>query len=213
MSSPIKILDYKHHDNFISEFLFDVEALNLKEIIKYFEVMAKSEQYMPSIEPRTDIRTKDTQLFLNQTLSYGDSISEAAMANTMSVYYQWHKVVGLGLGEYMEKYEILKTRGYEHKFCKIQRTKPSEGFHTWHYDAGTVSPHRQLVTLLYLNGDFDGGETEFLYQNVRIKPQAGKFIIFPPFWTHTHRGNPPIGGTKYIVTSWADCFPQFKGSA
>ena len=145
MSSPIKILDYEHHDNFISEFLFDADVLNLKDIIKYFEVMAKSDQYMPLIKPRTDIKTKDTQLFINQILSYGDAISEATMANTMSVYYQWHKVVGLALEEYMEKYEILKTRGYEHKFCKIQRTNPSEGFHTWHFDAGTVSPHRHLI--------------------------------------------------------------------
>ena len=35
MSSPIKILDYEHHDNFISEFLFDADVLNLKDIIKY----------------------------------------------------------------------------------------------------------------------------------------------------------------------------------
>ena len=55
---------------------------------------------------------------------------------------------------------------------------------------------------LYLNDDFEGGETEFLYQNRRELPVAGDVIIFPAGYTHTHRGNPPIGGTKYIATSW-----------
>ena len=34
------------------------------------------------------------------------------------------------------------------------------------------------------------------------KPVAGDVLIFPCGYTHTHRGNPPIGGTKYLVTSW-----------
>ena len=64
------------------------------------------------------------------------------------------------------------------------------------------SAHRQFVIQLYLNDEFDGGETEFLYQNKREKASAGDVIIFPCSFTHTHRGNPPIGGTKYLVTSW-----------
>ena len=27
-------------------------------------------------------------------------------------------------------------------------------------------------------------------------------IIFPCAYTHVHRGNPPIGGVKYLATSW-----------
>ena len=54
----------------------------------------------------------------------------------------------------------------------------------------------------YLNDEFDGGETEFLYMNKRISAKQGRIIIFPAGFTHTHRGNPPIGGEKYIATSW-----------
>ena len=56
---------------------------------------------------------------------------------------------------------------------------------------------------LYLNDDFEGGETEFLYQNRREEAKQGDVLIFPCYFTHTHRGNPPIGGTKYTATSWA----------
>ena len=58
------------------------------------------------------------------------------------------------------------------------------------------------VVQIYLNEEFEGGETEFLYFNQRIKPKLGRLIIFPCAFTHTHRGNPPIGGTKYIASTW-----------
>jgi len=54
----------------------------------------------------------------------------------------------------------------------------------------------------YLNDNFEGGETEFLYLNKRVSAKQGRIIIFPAGFTHVHRGNPPIGGEKYIVTSW-----------
>jgi hypothetical protein len=56
--------------------------------------------------------------------------------------------------------------------------------------------------MVYLNDVLDGGETEFLYQSRRVKPREGRVVIFPVQWTHTHRGNPPLSGEKYIATSW-----------
>ena len=31
---------------------------------------------------------------------------------------------------------------------------------------------------------------------------AGALLIAPAAFTHTHRGNRPVGGDKYIATSW-----------
>ena len=33
-------------------------------------------------------------------------------------------------------------------------------------------------------------------------PIPTALLIFPASFTHTHRGNPPLGGSKYIATSW-----------
>ena len=55
---------------------------------------------------------------------------------------------------------------------------------------------------LYLNDIEEGGETEFLDQNRRIKAQKGTMVIFPAAWTHVHRGNPPLNKDKYIGTGW-----------
>lgn len=85
----------------------------------------------------------------------------------------------------------------------IQRTLPGEYFH-WHVDSGSHSfADRQLVAIWYLNDvEGPGGETEFKHQNIKIKPEAGKLLLFPPFWTHEHRGVKLEQGVKYIATTW-----------
>jgi len=64
--------------------------------------------------------------------------------------------------------------------------------------------NRIMVSMLYLNDVEEGGETEFLFQSQRFKPKEGTFLIFPGTYTHMHRGNPPLSGEKYIVTSWIE---------
>lgn len=62
--------------------------------------------------------------------------------------------------------------------------------------------HRVLLWTIYLNGVPEAGETEFFYQKRKIQPRAGSLLIAPAGFTHTHRGNTPAGGDKYIATSW-----------
>ncbi len=85
----------------------------------------------------------------------------------------------------------------------IQRTRPGEFYH-WHVDGGSHEfAYRQLVAIWYLNDvDGPGGETEFKQQGLKIKPERGKLIVFPPFWTHEHRGVTLERGIKYIATTW-----------
>ena len=81
------------------------------------------------------------------------------------------------------------------------------GYPYWHseqypkHDMGEAL-HRVLLWTVYLNDGFEAGETEFLYQQRRIKPKAGSLLLAPAAFTHTHRGNRPQGGDKYIATSW-----------
>jgi hypothetical protein len=81
------------------------------------------------------------------------------------------------------------------------------GYPYWHSEAYPKldhgeALHRVLLWTIYLNDGFDGGETEFFYQGRRIAPRTGSLLIAPTAFTHTHRGNMPRGGDKYIATSW-----------
>ena len=91
----------------------------------------------------------------------------------------------------------------------IQRYLPSEGFYKWHTERGEANgkqSNRHLVFMTYLNDITDGGETEFLYQNTKIKPEKGLTIVWPTDWTHTHRGCVSNTETKYILTGWASYY-------
>ena len=90
----------------------------------------------------------------------------------------------------------------------LQRyTAGQGGYPYWHCELYPRDPscetlHRHVLWTLYLNDGFAAGETEFLYQGRRIAPKTGSLLIAPAAFTHTHRGNRPEGGDKYIATSW-----------
>jgi len=90
----------------------------------------------------------------------------------------------------------------------LQRYEADQGgypyWHCEHYpkDRNSESLHRTLLWTAYLNDGFEAGETEFYYQRRKINPQTGAFLIAPASFTHTHRGNQPKNGAKYIATSW-----------
>ena len=63
-------------------------------------------------------------------------------------------------------------------------------------------PTRDISVVGYLNDDFEGGETFFDRQNVKVKPQKGSVVVFPSYYTHPHQSLPVIRGTKYAFTTW-----------
>jgi len=87
---------------------------------------------------------------------------------------------------------------------KIQKTLPTEGYHVWHIEHGKgyENEPRAFVFSIYLNDVEEGGETEFLHFSKRVKPKTGRIVIWPAGFPYIHRGNSPLSGEKYILTSW-----------
>ena len=87
---------------------------------------------------------------------------------------------------------------------KIQKTLPTEGYHVWHIEHGKgfSNESRAFVYSIYLNDVEEGGETEFLHFSKRVNPKTGRIVIWPAAFPYLHRGNPPLSGEKYILTSW-----------
>lgn len=110
--------------------------------------------------------------------------------------------LGLAIREFRESYPYFKGPFKDSGYA-IQRTNPGEFYH-WHIDGGSHEfSQRQLVAVWYLNDvPGPGGTTDFSFQDVKIRPEAGKLLLFPPFWTHEHRGATLQQGIKYIATTW-----------
>jgi prolyl 4-hydroxylase len=87
----------------------------------------------------------------------------------------------------------------------LQYYRPGAGFHGAHTErTGKHFPNtaRHLVFMTYLNDVTDGGETEFIQQEIKINPRKGLTLIWPADWTYTHRGITSLTQGKYIVTGW-----------
>ena len=110
--------------------------------------------------------------------------------------------------DYSLMYPTLKDLGkIRSTTVKMQKTPPMGGYHLWHceHNPGASMSSRVLVYILYLNTlkPEENGETEFIFQQTRIKPEENLLVIWPAAFTHTHRGNPVYGeNSKYIVTGW-----------
>jgi Rps23 Pro-64 3,4-dihydroxylase Tpa1-like proline 4-hydroxylase len=97
---------------------------------------------------------------------------------------------------------------YEVTSWQIQKYSHDQhgGYYAFHHEVSSRSSmHRVMSYILYLNDIDEGGETEFLHQGIRIKPEVGKLVFFPAYFTHTHRGNPVLSKQdKYIMTGWME---------
>ncbi len=145
---------------------------------------------------------------IGQTVSQDNSIKKTTDL-VVSGKDHWKDVdnnlfrsMGIAIKEFREAYPYFKGP-FKDMGYGIQRYNPGEYYH-WHIDGGSHDfSQRQLVAIWYLNDvPGPGGETEFLFQNIKIKPEKGKLVLFPPFWTHEHRAVTLNEGVKYIATTW-----------
>ena len=111
------------------------------------------------------------------------------------------------IDQFFQRYPVQDNyRGLMVSGFKIQKTLPQQGYHVWHCEhTNCPSSNKSLLAwAIFLNDVDDGGELEFLYQSLRVKPKRGDIVIWPAGFTHMHRGNPPLSGVKYIITGWMD---------
>jgi hypothetical protein len=190
-------------DNFIGTFdnYFDEELLN--RYINHFNQMtslglSNDRGNIPSTE------IKDNSIDLISSNFWGVSKNELDVSYLSSPFLDvfFQKIYP----QYVKKFDYInKLERHTIYEIKIQKTSPKEGYHSWHSETG--GPHnrnRLLAFTLYLNDVEEGGETEFLYQSIRIKPKKNRLIIWPAAFTHVHRGNPPLSNEKYIITGWVE---------
>lgn len=201
--SEQKQLDQRPVDFEIKNFVGVFKNAYTKEfcetVIKYYEDMAFAGHGQTRFQSDGDPRTfrDDTQLF-SEEIEYVPLRRVTREFNKLF----WSSFFPV----YENEYSALKNSGRHANYAfKVQKTKIGGGYHVWHYESSNRDASNRLLTwILYLNDVQDGGETEFLYQHMRIKPEQGTLVIWPAAFTHTHRGNPPLSNEKYIVTGWTE---------
>ncbi len=189
---PLQTINEIKPNSFIFEQLNSLSQDFCADVIQRFE-NAKDEQYEGRIGQLAD---------KNSSIKKSTDLVVSGKEHWKDVDRALFRSLGLAIKEFREAYPYFKGP-FKDMGYGIQRTNPGEHYH-WHIDGGSHEfSHRQLVAIWYLNDvPGPGGETEFLFQNIKVKPEVGKLILFPPFWTHEHRGVILEQGVKYIATTW-----------
>jgi hypothetical protein len=192
-------MDSNTINNFIGVFKNAYTKEYCEKIIKYYEDMVSSGygQNRFQNENVSKIYKDDELIFANEI----DYIPLRVLAQDFNQVF-WGKYFPI----YEQEYAVLKESGRHTNYeLKIQKIKVGGGYHVWHFESDTRENSQRLLTwMVYLNDVHEGGETEFLYQHMRIKPEQGTLVIWPAAFTHTHRGNPPLCNDKYIITGWTE---------
>lgn len=189
-------------DNFIGIYENALAIEHCTSIINYFESLRQYNFVINQEEYTTQATIrKDESVFLFHpdviTLPKGSPIVFPFLESFWKCYEH-----------YTKEFEVLQTAAKHGLYMmRIQRTDQGGGFHNWHFEnTGNETSNRLVTFMLYLNDVAEGGETEFLYLHKRIKPKVGTLLLWPSTYSHTHRGNPPLSGTKYIITGWLTYF-------
>ena len=192
-------------DNFIGVFDNALSKEHCEELIKVYEGSVELNYAISRKDMGKEKIYQDNNLvFVGSKTYVKDDIFFDAVQPPVQ---QFVNLAWTSYEEYAKKYGVLTSLA-SHRFydsVKIQKTKPSEGYHVWHCEQDNrKNGSRLLLVMVYLNDVEEGGETEFLYQSRRVKPKQGTMVICPSSFTHTHRGNPPLTGDKYMINGWIE---------
>jgi hypothetical protein len=185
-------------DNFIGVYDNYITPEDCNKAIKIFEDNDKFNKTVNRIgsEQTSVLKKQDQQYF--------------AAANNLDVWWKELKPMmvnfDLAWNHYAENTGAKDAYQVPFHFTclKIQKTLPTEGYHVWHIEHGKGFDNeaRAFVFSIYLNDVEEGGETEFLHFSKRVRPKTGRIVIWPAGFPYIHRGNSPLSGKKYILTSW-----------
>lgn len=186
-------------DNFIGKFENAFDDKFCASVIKYYDTLSEQGFTHTRQDEGAPKLAKDGSFAFSSSdpnLHHSGDINKAFTKTFWDYCYR----------QYAEKFSVLQDAGSHSVYAtKIQKTDVGQGYHTWHFETMTrTTANRILQYIVYLNDVEEGGETEFLYIPKRIKPTKGTLLLFPAGFTHTHRGNPPISNTKYIITGWVE---------
>lgn len=96
------------------------------------------------------------------------------------------------------QYENLTSTDY----CVKQYTKDKDYTDT-HIDTDTKETYNRMVAwVLFLNDVEEGGEFEFEYSGLKVKPEKGKVLMFPCNYLFPYRVNTPKSNDLTIMTGY-----------
>ncbi len=150
-------------------------------------------------------KTEDIGFEKATIISDGDAVSAPEIRNNDRVVFdsekltaQWWFRFESQLPEYVKEWNALalneRLRFYRYKQAQIFRFHRDTPFER-------KGQRSKLSLIIYLNNDFEGGETDF--RKFKVSPLKGAALVFPH--QLLHEGAPVTSGVKYAVRTDIMC--------
>jgi prolyl 4-hydroxylase len=194
-----------------TEALLMNQTFNNKPLVSYFHNIFTNEECDTIINSSGDF---------HPSLNYNSDLkmAEVAKIRTSSTYYDsgykfqlYQRKIYFTL---KDKFDFIKGFNISHfeplsilKYTVGQQYREHKDFFN-NINSKITENDRFATAILYLNDDFDGGETFFKHLKITVKPKKGSLLFFDYKYNHElnmltrHQGLPVYRGTKYIATQW-----------
>lgn len=107
------------------------------------------------------------------------------------------RAIDKAIWDYRECFDLQLT---SHNGLQVLKYLDGGEYHR-HHDHGPDNS-RVLSMVACLRDDFEGGELEFPFFDVKIKLSAGSVVLFPSNFPYMHIAHPVTKGVKYSLVTW-----------
>ena len=184
------------NNNFLE--IYNTDFLNLHEIIKHAE--SKEWELTKVAGPNgigVDKNVRDSYI---QKYMKSDLISEHIV---LLEYFS------KCLDSYLKKYPFAdEFPPFEVRDSyNVMKYEKGQAYHATHSDyfpqGDSRLRNRHLTGICFMSDVSEGGELVFPQQDLEIKPERGKLVIFPSGWTHAHHTMPVLSDDlRYVFQLW-----------
>lgn len=168
-----------------------------KRAIAYFEAQPKTSSIaLINGKPRTFEELLTTEQLLSEDRVMG--IVMRKVRDTLDTYLDEH----IGCDDLREK---IKQGCYDLQ-PRMKRYDAGDEFPLHSDDSSVSALARRFAYIVYLNDDFEGGDTFFrsgTREVARIHPEEGAMLVFPIHPVFMHQGDKIGHGSKYIFNGFA----------
>jgi predicted 2-oxoglutarate/Fe(II)-dependent dioxygenase YbiX len=139
--------------------------------------------------------------FINSYRTSSEANISGLLSSDSPAAQKFQKISSLIIDEILPDYRkehLVVTSGYEG--WRLLKYSGGGEYHS-HYDHSPANS--RIVSLVaFLEEPKSGGELEFPFFGVKIKPEVGDVVIFPSNFPYVHIAHPVTSGTKCSLVTW-----------
>lgn len=128
-------------------------------------------------------------------LLYEDVVDDVKELSTAAI--EIFQGIDKCIWDYRESFDLELE---SHEQLNLLKYENNAQYHA-HHDHG--SSNGRILSMVACFGDeFEGGELEFPFFDLKIKLEKNSLVLFPSNFPYTHIAHPVTIGTKYSLVTW-----------